>query len=174
MSIADWKGPHVASDTCPALPTGPPRRLHRVKEVREQQGVSLRSAARRMGVDPSEARVSEDESADMPLSLLYLWREALEVPVASLLVEAEDPLSEPILKRARMVRLMKTAVAIQEKADSDAVARLSQMLVEQLVELMPELAEVSAWHAVGQRRSLDEMGRVAEQALPDDWFHGST
>ena len=40
----------------------------------------------------------------------------------------------------------------------------------QLVELMPELEGVSAWHAVGQRRTLDEVGRVAERRMPDHLF----
>ena len=44
------------------------------------------------------------------------------------------------------------------------------MLVGQLIDLMPELAEVSAWHSVGQRRTQDELGRIAEQSLPDSVF----
>jgi hypothetical protein len=44
------------------------------------------------------------------------------------------------------------------------------MLVEQLVELMPELAHVTAWHAVGHRRSLEEYGRIAERVYPDEAF----
>jgi hypothetical protein len=38
---------------------------------------------------------------------------------------------------------------------------------------MPELKEVSPWHSVGQRRSLDEMGRIAENPLGDPrMFYG--
>jgi hypothetical protein len=62
---------------------------------------------------------------------------------------------------------MKTAAAIRELAESDRIERLAQTLVEQLVEIMPELAEVSPWHAVGQRRTLDEYGRTAERTFPD-------
>ena len=40
--------------------------------------------------------------------------EALDVPIAELLVESDQSLSGPILERARMVRLMKTAAAIRE------------------------------------------------------------
>jgi hypothetical protein len=50
--------------------------------------------------------------------------------------------------------------------------RLAQTLVEQLVEMMPELEQVNPWHAVGQRRSLDELGRAAERQFSDDYFHG--
>jgi len=45
------------------------------------------------------------------------------------------------------------------------------MLAEQLIEVMPELRGVGPWHSVGQRRSLDEWGRIAEQTLPDDVLH---
>ena len=112
----------------------------------------------------------EDESTDMSLTTLYRWQRALEVPVASLLVEKDDPLSEPILRRARLVRLMKTAAAILQRAESLPVQRMARMLVDQLIEIMPELKDVSAWHAVGQRRSQDEVGRIAEQPIPDEWF----
>ena len=44
---------------------------------------------------------------------------------------------------------------------------MAENLVEQLLELMPELKEVSPWHSVGQRRSLDEMGRIAEMQIGD-------
>ena len=65
-----------------------------------------------------------------------------------------------------MIRLMKTAQAIVEQADSLAVKRFATMLVEQLVEVMPELAEVTGWHSVGQRRTLDEMGQTAMRPIP--------
>jgi hypothetical protein len=42
------------------------------------------------------------------------------------------------------------------------------MLIEQLIEIMPELADVSPWHSVGQRRGLDEFGRVFERRIRDD------
>ena len=45
--------------------------------------------------------------------------------------------------------------------------RLAQTLINQLLELMPELEHVTPWHSVGQRRSKDEMGRIAECPVPD-------
>jgi hypothetical protein len=47
---------------------------------------------------------------------------------------------------------------------------LASMLISQLVEVMPELQEVSAWHSVGQRRTQDEMGRIVERTIPDSFF----
>lgn len=146
----------------------PARPLHRIREVREQQGVSLRSVSRHTGCDVRTLRVQEQETSDLRLSDLYRWQESLAVPVADLLVDSEAPLSRPILERARLVRIMKTAAAIQEQAPTPAVRRMADTLVAQLVELMPELAHVSPWPTYGQRRSLDEFGRVFEQQYSSD------
>jgi len=142
--------------------------LHRLAAVRRQQGVSLRNMARRLGADVSSVLHQEQETSDLPLSVLYLWQKALDVPVADLLVDSDAPLSAPVMTRARMVKVMKTAVALMEKVQTNAQRRLITMLMEQLIELMPELREVSAWHSVGQRRTLDEFGRAVERTLPDE------
>ena len=60
------------------------------------------------------------------------------------------------------------AMAIQEKADTNSMKRLVTMLIEQLLEMMPELKDVGPWHAVGQRRTLDDYGRVVERSVSDD------
>lgn len=145
-----------------------PRQMHRVRTVRLQQGVSLRSAARATGVDIRQLRLQEQESTDLRLSDLQRWRKALDVPLSELLVEPESGLSQPILERAKLVRLMKTAAAIVENAPTPAMERMGQTLVDQLTDFMPELKDVGAWHSYGQRRSLDEYGRVAEQVVSMD------
>ncbi|MBX9791732.1 MAG: helix-turn-helix transcriptional regulator [Pirellulales bacterium] len=145
----------------------PPARapLHRLHAVRQQQGVSLRRVARALKVEPSEVRRQENDQTDLPLSVLYAWQKVLDVPLAELLVESDDPLSAPILERARLLKIMKTTAAIREKADSPALRRLVQMLINQLVEIMPELEDVTPWHVVGQRRRLEEYGAVVERRL---------
>jgi len=146
-----------------------PRQLHRVRSVRLRQGVSLRSAARQMGSDIRSLRLQEQESTDLRLSDLHKWQKALDVPVSELIEETDEPLSRPVMERARLIRLMKTAAAIHERAPV-SIQRMAQMLVDQLVEVMPELKDVSPWHQFGQRRSLDEYGRVAERRISDDVF----
>jgi transcriptional regulator with XRE-family HTH domain len=146
-----------------------PQQLHRVRSVRLQQGVSLRSAARQMGSDIRSLRLQEQESTDLRLSDLHKWQKALDVPVSELIEETDEPLSRPVMERARLIRLMKTAAAIHERAPV-AIQRMAQMLVDQLVEVMPELQDVSPWHQFGQRRSLDEYGRVVERRLSEDVF----
>jgi transcriptional regulator with XRE-family HTH domain len=151
-----------------------PRPLHRLAAVRKQQGISQRNIARRLGVDVATVCEQEQEMADLPLSMLYAWQKVLDVPVAELLVDSDDPLSAPVLERARLVKLMKTAAAIMEKAHSNSVKRLVTMLVEQLLEIMPELRDVSAWHTIGQRRTLDDYGRAVERQMPDDLLRRMT
>lgn len=154
-------------------PTEMPRQMHRVRTVRLQQGVSLRSAARSSGVDIRQLRLQEQESTDLRLSDLHRWRKALDVPLAELLMEPDSGLSRPVMERAKMVRVMKTAAAILENAPTPAVERMAQTLVDQLTELMPELKDVGAWHSYGQRRGLDECGRVAEQVISTDALNGA-
>jgi transcriptional regulator with XRE-family HTH domain len=172
MSIAEWE-----SFASRALGRGAnhqngnsKRELHRLAAVRRQQGISQRNMARRMNVDISTVRLQEEETTDLPLSVLYLWQKILEVPVAELLVDSDGPLSPPVMQRARMVKVMKTVAAIVEKAESPSLKRLLQMLCEQLLEIMPELVDVAPWHAVGQRRTLDEYGRAVERQMSDDVF----
>jgi len=154
------------STPCPAQNQRP---LHRVAEVRQQQGVSIRSAARRLGVTPEQVRQQEEATADMTLSQLHRWQEALEVPIGDLLVEHAAPLSSPVLDRARMLRAMKTVRAIVGDNKDPGIARLATMLENQLLEIMPELSDVSAWHSVGQRRTQDEVGRIAERPVSDSF-----
>ena len=147
-------------------PQGP--LMHRIRTVRLQQGASLRSVARQSGVDVRQLRLQEQESTDVRLSDLHKWQKALDVPLVELLVEPESSLSPPIMNRARFVRLMKTAAAIRDRAESVGIKRMAQMLCEQLVEMMPELTDVSPWHDYGQRRSLEEFGRIVDRTVSDD------
>lgn len=148
------------------------KRFHRLSEVRQQQGVTLRNVSRRLGIDMAEVRRQEQEDSDIRISDLLNWQEVLEVPIAELLVEAEGQLSGPVLERSRMVKLMKTAAAIREQAEGTPAHRLATMLVEQILEIMPELRDVTPWHNVGQRRSLDDVGRAARCPVSDDVFRG--
>jgi transcriptional regulator with XRE-family HTH domain len=149
---------------------GARRPLHRIREVRLEQGLTLRTAARHMGASVRQLRAEEEETNDLRLSDMYRWQEVLGVPMEDLLCEPGGALSRPILERASLVRLMKTAAAILENAPTPRLERLAQTLVEQLVQMMPELEQVNPWHAVGQRRTLDELGRAAEHQFSDDFF----
>lgn len=145
-------------------------RWHRIRTVRQREGMSLRTAARQVGATLRETRLQEDESTDLRLSDVYKWQAALGVPLVELLAEPETALSRTVAERARLVRLMKTAMALLGSASAPPVLRLAQNLVDQLLELMPELRDVAPWHLVGQRRSLEECGRIVERRISDDLF----
>jgi len=171
MSILDLGVPETGATHGAAirLPTAN-RALHRIAEVRRLQGVTRRTIARRLNLDSATIKHMELPTTDMLLSTLYAWQEVLEVPVAELLEESADPLSAPVLKRAQMLRLMKTAQAILERSNQPSIRRMAQMLCEQLVEIMPELEGVSPWHAVGRRRTQDELGQAAQRRISTDFL----
>jgi transcriptional regulator with XRE-family HTH domain len=148
-----------------------PRKLQQLGAARRRQGLSVRCVAQRLGRTVGEIREQEVEYRDISLSELYRWQEALDVPVEELLCEPQDSLSPRVLTRARLLRIMKTALALRRQARSEAERRLARLLVDQLLEIMPELKEVSAWPTVGQRRSAEEFGRIAENPIPDNWVH---
>ena len=139
--------------------------LHRIGTVRRQQGVTLRNVARRLGIAMAVVRRQEQPDAD-----LHRWQQVLEVPVAELLVEGDGQLSGPVLERSRMVKLMKTAAALRERTAGTPEGRIVAMLVEQILEIMPELSDVTPWHTVGQRRTLEDIGRAGRCIVSEDLF----
>jgi hypothetical protein len=158
----------------PRRPEGTPsgrKTLHQLGEARRRQGLSVRCVAQRLNMTVGEVRAQEDESADLLVSELYRWQAVLEVPIEELLHEPEDALSPRVMTRARMLRVMKTARALRSHARSESEHRLARLLISQLIEIMPELREVAAWPAVGHRRTADELGRIAEHPIPDDFMY---
>ena len=113
-----------------------------------------------------QVRSEERPDCDLRLSDLVRWQRALEVPLSDLLVDDDGPLSEPVMQRAKWLRLMKTIKALVELNASPAATRMAQMLQQQVTEVAPEMADVGPWHSVGQRRTQDEMGRVIENIVP--------
>lgn len=167
-SEMDLRSAEVFQPVVVAAESAEQRKLHRIRQVRREQEVSLRRVAVQMHRDIDQLRKEEEATNDLPLSRLYAWQQVLEVPVADLLVDSDAPLSPPVMQRARMVRLMKTAAAIQEKAGSPSIRRLSQTLIDQLKEMMPELEGVTPWNSVGRRRTSQDIGRAAR----DRWTFG--
>jgi transcriptional regulator with XRE-family HTH domain len=148
-----------------------PPKLQKLGAARRRQGLSVRCVAQRLGRTVSEVRAQEEEHVDISISDLYRWQAALEVPIEELLHDPQDTLSTRVLTRARLLRVMKTAIAIRRQARSEAERRLARQLVDQLVEIMPELSEVSGWPAVGHRRTAEDIGRIAENPISEDWLH---
>ncbi len=170
MSVGHYGSVGVGLPPQVSVPATEQRPLQRLAQVRKQQGVSRRTLARRLNVDIDRVREQERETADLNLTTLYAWQNALEVPVAELLVEASDSLTSPVLQRSQLVRLMKTVLAICETAKQESVRRMGQTMIGQLIEIMPELENVTAWHTVGKRRRLSELGVAAQRRLAEEVF----
>lgn len=166
----DSKGFEIPIPRNSSQPAQAPTKYHRIEEVCQQQGATARAISRKMEIGVNEIRRQGDPHTDLRISDLLRWQQVLEVPLVDLLVDNEGPLSEPVTRRANMLRVMKTAKAIQESTHDRAVKRLADMLVSQLVEIMPELSDVSAWHTVGQRRTQSDLGRIVERSIPDTFF----
>jgi len=154
----------------PVVPAAVNPPLHRLATARKLQGISHRVMARRLNIDIAQLREQESETSDIRLSVLYAWQKVLQVPVAELLAETGDSLASPVLQRSQLVRLMKTVMAIGDQTKQTSIHRMAQTMMEQLIEIMPELANVSPWHAIGKRRGLNELGVAAQRRLSDDVF----
>ncbi len=87
--------------------------------------------------------------------------------MADLLVDCTASFSTPVMERARLVKLMKTTMSIKGKVRGESLRCMVTVFVDQLLEIMPELHDVSAWHTVGQRRTKDDLGRIVERKMPE-------
>lgn len=144
------------------------RPLHRIAEVRAQQGLSLRAISRRTGIDVRDLKHQELAATDVSLKDLLRWAEALEVPVSNLLIDRDHELSSTVRDRAALIKIMKTVVALQDVPTAPRVSRMLEMLREQLLAMMPELAEVGGWPNYGSRRSCENIGRIAANPINVD------
>lgn len=163
----DANGRRDAPSDASASPTASPAKedaTNRIREVREQQGVSIRSMARRMQIDIKSYKALENPSYDLTLSELNALQSALDVPLADLIVDRQG-LASPVQERAKLVKVMKTAVAIQEAASDGRVERMARMLCEQLKDIMPELEDVSGWPQFGARRGQSAIGKALSQPV---------
>lgn len=147
----------------PPLPPGE-FPLQRVKEVRLREGLRPGVVKNALGLaNKSDVARREDPKADYWLSEIYALAERFGVPPVQLLCDPGDDLCNSVTGRAKLVLLMKTANLIAENARQESVRRLAQGLCEQLVDMMPELAQIGAWHSVGKRRKVSELGVAAER-----------
>lgn len=142
------------------------RPLHFIASTLRKQNATLAGCARRLGLTPSEAAAQIRPDADLSLSQLYAWRAVLDVPTSELL-PLENVVPDPIRNRALLLRTMKTARQLEDLARGTRLAPAVASLVDQLIELMPELAEVPAWPTVGQSRAPRELGNATRRVDAD-------
>ena len=143
-----------------------PKALNCISQVRQRQGMTLRTVARRWDLEISDIRQMEQPTADLRISELHAWQRLLEVPLHELLVDTELPLSPHVLQRAQLIRLMKTIVTLRDKSTEPEAQHLIERLLLQVVEIMPELKNVGPWHETEER--MDRRSPMVNQ-LPQSY-----
>ncbi|MBP3556421.1 MAG: hypothetical protein J6K20_01795 [Thermoguttaceae bacterium] len=142
------------------------RPLHFIASTLRKQNATLAGCARRLGITLSEAAAQARPDADLTLSQLYAWRAVLDVPTSEL-IPFDDVVPDPIRNRALLLRTMKTARQLQDLSRGTRLEPAVASLVDQLIELMPELAETPAWPSVGQSRAPREPGSATRRVDAD-------
>jgi transcriptional regulator with XRE-family HTH domain len=142
--------------------------LHRIRDIRAQQEVTLRAMARKMHVPMREVRAQEDPTCDLPLTALYRWQQALRVPAAEILVEPGDNLSSPVNVRARLLRMMKTIVTILDKPQPERTANLLENLRNEILAVMPEIENIDRWHGSSSTRSADDIAAAVLRQIDEE------
>lgn len=142
--------------------------LHRIREIRAQQEVTLRALARKMHVPMREIRAQEDPSCDLPLTALYRWQQALRVPASEILVEPGDKLSSPVNIRARLLRMMKTIITILDKPQPERTTNLLENLRNEILAVMPEIENIDRWHGSNATRGADDIAAAVLRQIDEE------
>ena len=132
--------------------------LHQIATIRRNQSLSLLNCAHKLGLTLQEARIQEQPTSDLTISQLLAWQEVLDVPLSEILGQTGDFLENPIRNRALMIKVMKSAKQILQVTRESRIRYMAETLVNQLVELMPELKDIGAWPDVGQSHENREPG----------------
>lgn len=141
---------------------------HRIRQAMHANSISRRALATRLGITEGQVDELIDPDGDLTLSQLVAIRDALGLPLVELLDLPFAPYESPIGERAAMVRVMKGIKALAELDPTPQQAIVIDNAVAELTRLMPELAHVSAYQSVGQRRTTDELSPREER--PVDTF----
>ncbi|MDG2208292.1 MAG: hypothetical protein P8K78_10340 [Pirellulales bacterium] len=166
MGTMQRKGLNPVSESSVNHTTTQP--LHRIREIRGQQEVTLRALARKMHMPMRDVRAQEDPSCDLPLTALYRWQQALRVPASEILVEPGDKLSSPVNIRARLLRMMKTIVTILDKPQPERTANLLENLRNEILAVMPEIESIDRWHGSNATRGADDIAAAVLRQIDEE------
>ena len=109
--------------------------LHRIREIREQMGITPRHAARMLNVSLDELRRQEDPSSDLTISELQNWQDLLDGDVYDLIVDQEVPFPRAALSSHDVSSFLETATRMLDDSECPAVKRLAETLTNQLREI---------------------------------------
>jgi hypothetical protein len=173
LGASQINGLHVSGGRRQPIRTIDAVRRHRIDEILQEEGISLRSIAHRMGVTTAQAKSEADPLFDLTLTALHRWQAALGVPIGDLLTPPGMLLSAAIGLRAKLLNAMRTVRSIQLRVDDEPTQALAITLAQQMLEIMPELKSITAWPTVGTRRKLNDFGVIANRTLPDEFFEAT-
>lgn len=141
--------------------------LNQIHAIRRRENVSIRTFARHLGTTIPMARDFERPEADLRLSDLKKVAAAIGVPAGELLCEVDN--DEVFKLRALCLRLMRSVNTMLAKSRQQSMThRVAESMRNQIVEIMPEADTPDEWPEQGRRRTLDELGRVADFIHVDD------
>jgi transcriptional regulator with XRE-family HTH domain len=170
MSVINFDPEAGQHDGKMVVPPPISKPLHRLAAVREDKRLSVRDLACRLHMTPEDIRLLELGDVDAPLSTIYEWAVALEVPVAELLVDEDAVLPFPRLTRQQALGLMQTAQVILRAAARPSTQRLAQTLINQLVEIAPELSNTRPASGKTQRKQRTKADAFVPRPLSDKFF----
>ena len=146
------------------------QKLHRLKEARECAGLSLRSISRRTGLGLRVLR-KQEESNDISLHDLTLWRDALGVPMSELFGDPPDDVSDVRRLRAGLLHIMRSIQSLLQTDLSEAQSAFVRNIETKLQTLMPEVKEARAWPIYGDRRGVSSQPQIEAQVVATSvWF----
>ena len=146
------------------------RPFHRLKEVRQLSGMSLRSIAARTGI-PIKTLREQEVSNQIDLSDLFKWKEALGVPFMELFSDSPEKMDEMVRIRAGLIQIMRSVNSLRLGKLTEQQEAIVENIGAELTSLMPELDAIGSWPQSGNRRRLDEPSRIESHLIPTDlWF----
>ena len=109
--------------------------FHRLRETRMRKQLSVGQMAMLLRVSPSQIWMEEDPSADVTLSVVKKWADALEVPINELLVEQNSNMQLIGMSSSQLSRIASMATVMSDDCDDSATANMIIRLISQLEQL---------------------------------------
>jgi transcriptional regulator with XRE-family HTH domain len=123
--------------------------LHRIREVRRREGVSIRTIVRKTGIDMGTVKALDNPVSDPTLSQLARFADAIEVPLCELICDADA--DEVQRLRGLLVRVSKITNLMLAKLPNGPARRLVQSIDEHIREELPDAEVINALHGVTDR-----------------------
>jgi|GEM_PF-5801891 transcriptional regulator with XRE-family HTH domain len=140
-----------------------------LKEKRRQEGITVRTVARRLDIAPAEVKDFEADPGAMSVRQLVEYVTVLGLPMSEVF-SANDTLegfSTGVENRAALVEIMRTVLTMHEQLAGISNPNLRQTfeaflsrIKELLTGVMPRLDRIGSIVGTG-RRTLNDLGRAA-------------